>query len=273
MPYVTIQGQPLHYIDEGAGETVLLGHGYLWDATMWRSQISALSRHYRVIAPDLWGHGLSGALPAGTADIADLAQQMLALLDALAIEQCSVVGLSVGGMWGVELALAQPARIKRMVLMDTYLGAEPEISRARYFGMLAGLEQTGVMSPPLLDAIVPLFFASDGDPDSILRKDFREALAAMPAKTLRESVVPLGRIIFGRRDRQAELGKLDRDNILVMCGAKDIPRPPAEARETAAAIGCDYVLVPQAGHSANIENPSFVCGILQSFLNDGIYIK
>ncbi|MDR5663958.1 alpha/beta fold hydrolase, partial [Burkholderia cenocepacia] len=93
---------------------VLLGHSYLWDATMWAPQIDALSRRYRVIVPDLWGHGASGALPDGTHTLDDLATQASALLDALEIEQCAVVGLSVGGMWGARLALREPQRVRSL---------------------------------------------------------------------------------------------------------------------------------------------------------------
>ena len=66
MPAHIIQGSTLHYQDHGAGFPVLLGHSYLWDAAMWAPQIDALSRSYRVIVPDLWGHGASGAPPDGT---------------------------------------------------------------------------------------------------------------------------------------------------------------------------------------------------------------
>ena len=60
MPFVTIDGQALHYIDQGTGPAVLLAGSYLWDQAMWAPQIAALSQQYRVIALDLWGHGESG---------------------------------------------------------------------------------------------------------------------------------------------------------------------------------------------------------------------
>lgn len=65
---------------------------------MWAPQIAALSRTYRVIVPDLWGQGLSGVLPDRTQTLGDLAAHAGALLDALGIEQCAFVGLSIGGI-------------------------------------------------------------------------------------------------------------------------------------------------------------------------------
>ena len=135
MPFVTIDGQPLHYIDQGTGPAVLLAGSYLWDQAMWAPQIAALSQHYRVIALDLWGHGESGPLPAGTTSLDDIARQALALLDHLDIDRVTLVGLSVGGMWGVRLALSAPQRLNGLVLMDTYVGVEPEPTRQYYFSL------------------------------------------------------------------------------------------------------------------------------------------
>lgn len=96
MPFAVIDGQPLHYIDQGTGPVVLLGSSYLWDRHMWAPQIEALSQQYRVIVPELWGHGESGPLPTHTHSLDDLARQALALLDQLDIAQINLVGLSVG---------------------------------------------------------------------------------------------------------------------------------------------------------------------------------
>ena len=158
MPLVTIDGQPLHFIDQGTGPAVLLAGSYLWDQAMWAPQIAALSQQYRVIALDLWGHGESGPLPEGTQSLDDIARQALALLDHLDIDRVTLVGLSVGGMWGVRLALSVPQRINGLVLMDTYVGVEPEPTRQYYFSLFKQIEDTGVIAPQLLDIVVPIFF-------------------------------------------------------------------------------------------------------------------
>ena len=266
MPFVTIEGEPLHYIDQGTGPAVLLAGSYLWDQAMWAPQIVALSRLYRVIALDLWGHGESGALPQGTASLNDLARQALALLDHLAIERVALVGLSVGGMWGARLALSHPQRIRALVLMDTYLGVEPEATRQYYFSLLKQIEEAGAITPQILDIVVPIFFRPGIDPQSALYRQLRDSLAALPAERLRRSIVPLGRITFGREDRLACLSQLNPDTTLLMCGEQDTPRPPSETLEMAELIGCPYQLVPEAGHICNLENPQFVTEALLAFL-------
>src|ERR1051325_10326160 len=102
---VTLDGSTMNVVVAGTGPTVLLGHSYLFDAAMWAPQIEALSAQYHVVAPEMWGHGASGQLPTNTQDIAGLARQHLMLLDQLNIDRCAVIGLSLGGMWGAELAL------------------------------------------------------------------------------------------------------------------------------------------------------------------------
>ena len=264
--FTSIAGKQLAYIDQGQGFPVLLGHSYLWDATMWRPQIDALSEHFRVIAPNLWGHGLSEAPPAGTDGIQALAQHYLALLDALAIEECHVVGLSAGGMWAEALAQLAPERVRGLVLMDSYSGKEPVLSAARYMGMLAQIELDQTISTPLLNTVVPMFFSPGIDPESALVTEFRAALAALPPARIVDGIVPMGRIIFGREDFRHRLHLLDPANTLVMVGENDIPRPVEEAAEMAKLIGCPLHIIERAGHISNLENPRAVTRALLDFL-------
>ena len=264
--FVEIRGSRMTYVEAGSGPTVLLGSSYLWDADMWRPQIEALSRHFRVIAPDLWGHGGSGALPAGTRDMRDLARHHLALLDALKIERCAVVGLSVGGMWGAELALMAPDRVQRLVLMATSLAAEPEDSRGRYFALLDTIVALGALPEPIRAIVVPLFFSPrtpERRPELAAALDAR--LRAWPRDRLVDSVVPLGRIIFGRRDAMDDLGDLSMP-CLVMTGKDDAARTPDEGLAMAERIGCRFVAVLAAGHVANLEAPEIVTPALLDFL-------
>ncbi|WP_426135392.1 alpha/beta fold hydrolase [Pseudomonas sp. PWP3-1b2] len=266
MPVAVIDGQPLHYLDQGTGPVVVLGSSYLWDRDMWAPQIEALSNQYRVIVPELWGHGESGAMPASTRSLDDLARQALALLDQLDIASCNLVGLSVGGMWGARLALLAPERVNSLVLMDTHLGAEPEATRQYYFSLFKMIEDAGAIPEPLLDVVAPIFFRAGIDRESALYQDYRKALQGFSRDRLLDSIVPLGRLIFSRADILDQLPRLDADTTLVMCGEQDKPRPPAESREMAELIGCSLILIPDAGHISSRENPEFVNEALLTFL-------
>ena len=105
---------------------------------------------------------------------------------------------------------------------------------------------------------MPLFFRPDADLDDPVPTAFRDALANLPVDRLRQSIAPLGRLIFGRPDTLATLAELDAAHTLLMCGAGDMARPPSETVKMASVIGCAHALVPDAGHISNLENPAFV---------------
>lgn len=266
MPHLDIDGRSLHYLDVGEGFPLVFGHSYLWDAAMWAPQLERLSRRYRCIVPELWGHGASGGLPDAACSMQRLAADHWALTLALGLERFALLGLSVGGMWGAHLAAEHPEAVAALVLMDTYLGAEPEASRALYFAMMDAIERAGCIDGPLLDAIVPMFFS----PVSFVRRPalvdgFRQSLASVRGERLR-TVLSVGRGIFGREEGMQILSSLSMPSLVVV-GEDDHPRPPHEARAMAEALpNGRLALVPAAGHICTLEQPELVTGILEEFL-------
>ncbi|MED7789606.1 alpha/beta fold hydrolase [Francisella sp. 19X1-34] len=154
-----LKNSEINYLDSGEGFPILFGHSFLWTNKMWQPQIESLSKSYRCIVPDLWGHGDSGSVPEDTESLGDLANEMLSLLDHLGIQKFGIVGLSVGGMWAVEMALKVPERVKFMVLMDTFMGIEPEKSKNEYFGMLDLIGKMGTIPEPIITQVAPNFFS------------------------------------------------------------------------------------------------------------------
>lgn len=256
----------LHHESHGHGFPVVLGTSYLWGADMWQPQIERLARTHRVIIPLLPGHDNDAPLPQDCTTPAALALRVGALLDELQIGQCAVAGLSVGGMWAAELALQHPARVRALMLLDTFLGAEPPATHARYFGMLEAIEQAGRIPEALITQIVPLFFRPGIAPGDRLRLAFADRLAHWPAARI-PTLVALGRLIFGRPDRLHALAALDAQRTCVVCGTEDIPRPVAEARRMAEVIGCQLELIPEAGHISARENPEAVTALMQAWLS------
>ena len=159
MPSVSIEGKTCFYQDRGEGHPILLGHSYLWDSEMWEPQLEELSKEYRCIAVDLWDHGKSGRLSAESYTIEQLAKDYWKLMESLGIPEFSIIGLSVGGMWGTQLVLDHPQAVSSLTIIDTFVGSEPMISRLKCFGMLKMIEKEQKFSEALLDQVVPLFFS------------------------------------------------------------------------------------------------------------------
>jgi pimeloyl-ACP methyl ester carboxylesterase len=263
---VDVDGSSIRVLDVGDGPAVVLAHSYLWDAEMWRPQIDCLSRSYRVIVPELWGHGGSGRMPAETTSLATVAKQHLAVLDRLGVERFALVGLSVGGMWGAELAIFAPERLVALVLMDTYLGPEPTARRDRYLTLLAAVAASGAVPEALLSELIPLYLSSNAAtaiPDIV--GTFRSRLQTWDKSRLVDTIVPLGRLIFNRRDALGDLSRLTIP-ALVMTGTEDLPRPIKEGQVMARLLGCRFVAIPDAGHISNLEAPAVVNRQLVSFL-------
>ncbi|ETS29907.1 2-succinyl-6-hydroxy-2,4-cyclohexadiene-1-carboxylate synthase [Photorhabdus temperata] len=267
MKTIQLHNKTMAYRDEGEGFPLLLGHSYLFNSDMWAPQIEVLSKKYRVIAPDLWGHGNSAELPEQHKTLADLARDYLALMDQLGIKEFAVIGLSAGGMWGTELAAMVPNRVKALVLMDTFVGLEPEVTHKKYFAMLDMIEQAGAIPQSLLQQIVPIFFSQQ--PAQNLVDELTQRLVTIPAEVLCNSIVPLGRMIFGREDRTHLLEKLDIP-ALVITGEQDMPRPPLEGYLMAEILRCDYVVIQDAGHISTLEQPHKVNQELVAFLQQAL---
>lgn len=123
-----VEGARLVYRTIGEGEPLLLLHGYFGTGEAWAPFFDELAGHYRLIVPDLRGHGRS-TNPAGRFTHRRAARDMLALLDRLGIDRVKAMGISTGGMTLLHMATTRPEVVEAMVL----LGATsyfPEQARA-----------------------------------------------------------------------------------------------------------------------------------------------
>ena len=270
MKKFTVNRQEMHYLDKGQGSVLVFGHSFLWDSRMWLPQIDVLSQSYRCIVPDFWSHGQSESMPVEMQNLQDYAQNILSLLDHLSIDTFSVIGLSVGGMWGVELALMAETRVRSLVIMGTFLGSEPEKTQTAYMNMLDTVEKARHIPAPLIDKLIPLFFAADvHDKNAGLVQRFKTALLSISGERAVDTA-RIGRMIFGRRDALSDLGRLAVP-VMVMVGEEDVPRPVSEARLMHELIPhSEYVEIEHAGHIANLEQVEFVTDKLCGFLKNRV---
>ncbi len=114
---VQVFRQTIRYYDQGEGPALLLVHGLGADADVWAHCLEPLSRHYRVIAPDLLGFGRSGK-PLLSYRIATFVEVLDRFLQAVAVPRASIIGNSMGGWISAAFALRFPERVSRLVLND-----------------------------------------------------------------------------------------------------------------------------------------------------------
>jgi len=118
MPMMQLEGVSLHYEESGAGTPVLLLHGLGSSGQDWELVAPRLAAHHRVIVPDVRGHGRSEK-PKGPYGVPLFARDVASLCDRLGLERVHVVGLSMGGMIGFQLAVERPELVRSLVVVNS----------------------------------------------------------------------------------------------------------------------------------------------------------
>lgn len=116
-----INGMVMGYDESGEGVPIVFLHGIFVSRTQWAGQVEVLSRSHRVVTCDLRGHGESSRNADGY-DIAELADDVVRLLDHLGIERAVCCGHSFGGLVAQEVALRYPERLSGLILAETLYG-------------------------------------------------------------------------------------------------------------------------------------------------------
>jgi 3-oxoadipate enol-lactonase len=241
----------LHHRVDGEGDRVLVLAGSLGTTLdMWEPQLPALTDRFRVVRFDHPGHGGS-PLPY-VRSIEGIAAEVAALLDELGLERVSFCGLSLGGAVGMRLALDEPDRLERLVLLSTSMRfPRPDLydERART------VRESGV--EPIADVVLERWFTPEfGD----VRR-YRDMLVATPPEGY-------ARCCEAVRDWdvRGQLGGV-RAPTLAIAGADDPSTPPAELEAIAAEIpDARLVVIDGARHLVSVERPAEVSDALVSFL-------
>ena len=237
----------LHHSQAGPadGPALLLGGSLGTTLAMWRPQVAELASSRRVVAFDHRGHGGS-PVPPGPYAIEDLARDVLALMDHLALERVAYCGLSIGGMVGMWLAANAPERLDRLVLLCTaaHLPATADAYRER-----AALVRGAGTVEPVADAVVERWLTPGW---AAAHPGERDRLRAMVAATPAEGYAGCCEAVAAM-DLREELPQIAAPT-LVVAGAQDPATPPEHGERIAAAIsGARFETVSPAAHLASVE--------------------
>jgi len=252
----------LAYDDYGPGPVVVLLHGFPLNRKMWSLQEGRVGSMYRIIAPDLRGHGETAA-PPGVYTMEEMAGDVIELLDALQITEPIVLGgLSMGGYVALALIAHYPERVRGLMLIDTRAAADtPEAARNRE-DLARKVEASGNVGH-VVEGLFPRLFSEStrvGHPERVTW------LRAAMEKTSPRGVVGALRGMAVRPDRTADLARITVPT-LVMVGADDVLTPPDEVRKMAEALPrAKLVVIPNAGHVSPFENPDAANEAILQFL-------
>jgi 3-oxoadipate enol-lactonase len=237
---------------------LVLSHSLACSVRMWDPQIAALKDGYRILAYDTRGHGSSEA-PKGPYTLEMLADDLKALLDALGVKDPHYCGLSMGGMIGQTFALKYPGVFRTLMLADT-TSRYPAEAWPLWQQRIAVAEEKGMQ--PLVQATLERWFTED------FRKSHPEPVAAIAKLVASTPVAGYAGCChaipkINVTDRLKEI----KAPILVICGDKDPGTPPAMAEEIHRnAPGSKLVMIPNAAHLSNLENPAAFTKAMQEFM-------
>jgi 3-oxoadipate enol-lactonase len=258
---------PIAYVDHGTGPAIVFLHAFPLDSSMWRHQVGMLSDRFRVIAPDLPGFGQSAVSVGLTLDsVSDVVAE---LLDHLGInERVVVTGLSLGGYSALAFARLYPQRVRALVLADTKADPDDEDARANRDRMIQLATDHG--SQPVIEQLLPRMLAT---PTIESQPDVARFVRETAARQTTQGIVAALRARRDRPDARPGLSHISFPT-LVIAGDQDAITPVAKAQELARSIpNTRLVVIPQAGHLSNLENPIAFTTAVREFLeglpNDG----
>ena len=257
---IAVPGAELTVEVRGQGTPLVLLHGFPFDRSMWRHQLAALTRWQR-IAPDLRGFGASSA-PADGYSMARYADDVIAVLDAIGVQQALFLGLSMGGYIIFELLRRYADRVRAVVLADTRPEADSAEGRKNRDELIASVRAKG--QEVLVERQLPKLLAKatrDAHPEVVQQVGDMMRRASIPG------IVGALEAMKERPDSRPLLPKI-KVPALVLVGAEDVTSPPAAARGMADAIpGARYAEIPGAGHLSPLEQPLAATSVLMDFFN------
>jgi 3-oxoadipate enol-lactonase len=238
---------PLHHVAQGPADApvLLLGNALGTDITVWDGVVPRLRDRFRVVRFDLRGQGGS-PVPHGAYDIAELGEDVVALLDGLEVERAAFCGVSLGGMVGLWLGAHAPERLDRLVVCCT--SAHPG-NPAGWADRAAVVRAAG-STDPIADAVVARWLTAAH------AADHPTALAALRAMLVASPAAGYAACcdVLQRLDLRPDLERI-RVPTLVVAGALDEALPPAHGRVIADGVpDARFALVPLA-HLPMAERP------------------
>ncbi len=249
MPLLDRDGVRIHYEVRGQGPVVLLSHGYSATAQMWRGQHDALARDHTLVTWDMRGHGGSDSPDDPAAYSAEATvDDMAAILDAVGAQRAVIGGLSLGGYMSLLFHATHPQRTRALLILDTGPGFRKDEARE---GWNAQARRT----------------AERFEQEGMARVAALKASHTGGTHRSAQGLALAARGMLAQRDaRVMESLPGIRVPALIVVGADDTPFLQSADVMAAKIAGAQKVVIPGAGHVANVDQPEAFNAAVRSFL-------
>lgn len=248
MPTINRDGVNIYYEDHGTGPAVLLSHGYSATTRMWAGQVEALKDRYRVITWDMRGHGQSDSPddPKAYSEAATV-DDIAGILNHLGIDKAVIGGLSLGGYMSLAFNLAHPSMVRALMLFDTGPGYKNPVGREGW--NVTAVKRAETFEAKGLDAL--------GGSAEVRVSQHRSA----------QGLAHAARGMLAQFDSRI-IQSLEHIAVptLVLVGEKDQPFLGATDYMANKIPGCTKVMIPEAGHAANLDQPAAFNAAVEAFL-------
>jgi pimeloyl-ACP methyl ester carboxylesterase len=272
LSYLELHGDRIAYRDAGDGHALLLIHGMAGSSATWRAIIPRLSKKYRVIAPDLLGHGMS-AKPRGDYSLGAFAVFLRDLLDELEVERVTVIGQSLGGGIAMQFTHQHRDYCERLALIGSG-GLGPDLSPVLRMLSAPGAELVlPIVAPqPVLNLGNKLasWLSSAGVQAPRAGEMWQAYSSLSDARTRQAFLRTLRSVVDYRGQAVSALNKLHvaagLPTVLIW-GDDDRIIPVAHAYAAHdAVVGSRLEVLEGIGHFPHVEAPGAVADILEDFI-------
>lgn len=247
MHVIRANGLEIAYERVGEGPPLVFVHGAAEDGRVWVPQLAALADEFTVVAWDEPGAGGSSDVPTSFG-LADYANCLAALIEALALGRAHVAGISWGGTVVQELYRHHPELVATMILVDTYAGWKGSLPEAEVRARVASVRQMLAASAHGFDRTPPGLFA--GDPPAKFVPLLEQMAAAARPESLTTQL-----FVMAEADQRDLLPRIAVPTLLIW-GELDARSPLSVARQFEQAIpDTQLVVIPESGHVSNLEQP------------------
>jgi len=254
---IEANGLNIAYERVGQGQPLIFVHGAAEDSRIWRPQLDGLADEFTVVAWDEPGAGRSSVMAEGF-ELADFADCLAALIEALGLGPAHVAGLSWGGTVVLELYRRHPGLVATLIMIDTYAGWKGSLPAEEVRARIAGARQMLAAPHEHFDPTLPGLFATDPPPE------FVPLLSAIAAD-VRPATLGRQLSIMAEADLSDLLRHVSVPTLLIW-GQLDARSPLTVAHQFEEAIAdTKLVVIEGAGHLSNLERPEQVNDAVREF--------